>query len=82
MAIKHYIGQCPWCGRDANLGYACGEYFIYCGDGCDAPACFHSSKEATLKEYNEIIDKAFGSVACEGECHLCHDFLCDYYLRG
>ena len=48
-----------------TVQYACGEYFVYCDSEddlkctCNCPACFHSSKELTIQEWNTFVKNRF-----------------------
>lgn len=50
------LEKCPICKRQARIGYACGDYFVFCGDGnndCNAPMCDHPTLQTTITEWNE-----------------------------
>ena len=80
--MEEYIGQCPLCGEDAYVGCMLEKYYIFCSYGCSAPPCMHSTKEASLREYEKFIDGVFGHNSCDGDCYLCDDFLCTYFVKG
>lgn len=50
--------SCPFEFCEPVVGYACGEYFIWCASKddldcvCNCPSCFHSSEELTVTEWN------------------------------
>lgn len=47
------------CGGAVRVAYCCGEYFIVCENDCmDIPACFHSSEEQTIEEWNRRANDA------------------------
>jgi hypothetical protein len=43
---------CPICNVKPKMGYACGDYFMNCSDGCPSPMCDHASKEFTVQDWN------------------------------
>lgn len=51
------LAKCPVCKETPLLGYACGDFFIFCAEECPVPMCDHPSEEATVKEWNEWADK-------------------------
>lgn len=49
--------SCPICHVVPELLYACGDYFVYCSDGCPAPMCDHPSEDTTVHSWNEFVLK-------------------------
>lgn len=47
------LEQCPICHAEAKVGYACGDYFMYCSEGCPSPACDHPSESTTICSWND-----------------------------
>ena len=45
--------RCPICQHDAKVQYACGDYFIHCSGGCQAPMCDHATKGTTIIAWND-----------------------------
>lgn len=50
------LKPCPQCGEVPEIGYACGEYFIFSREEADC-ACnnfteMHSTKEQEIKAWN------------------------------
>lgn len=44
---------CPICHTSPKIGYACGDYFVYCSDGCLSPMCDHASENAATCSWND-----------------------------
>jgi len=49
------ITKCPICKTEAKLQYACGDYFIYCSDGCISPMCDHAGAAQTMEEWERWV---------------------------
>lgn len=59
---EHYSGigprwvpDCPICHQPAKLGYACGDYFIYCSPNCISPMCDHPDQLTTIVEWRDWV---------------------------
>lgn len=50
------IYSCPICNKVPKIFYACGDFFVYCSDGCLSPMCDHPSKESTIREWNFFVE--------------------------
>lgn len=54
------LKSCPFCKVPPEIGYVCGEYFIY-GENDNCPYCglsfseMHSSEEAQINAWNRRI---------------------------
>lgn len=51
------LRPCPICGAKAKVGYACGDYFVHCSEGCTSPMCDHPSIQQTIDHWNSWADK-------------------------
>ena len=47
------LKKCPICHEQAKIGYACGDYFAHCSDGCPSPMCDHASESTTVCAWND-----------------------------
>ena len=55
------LENCPSCGGSVKVDYCLGEYFISCENNCmDIPACFHTSKQYTINDWNERMNTRKG----------------------
>lgn len=58
------LKPCPFCGGEAKMMYACGEYFIGCENKCPQ---MHSGEEQTIEAWNRR------SLEPEGEDKVCDE---------
>lgn len=47
--------ECPICHVAPKIGYACGDYFMHCTDGCPSPACDHAAETTTACAWNDWV---------------------------
>lgn len=47
------LEPCPICHAEAKVGYACGDYFMYCSEGCPSLMCDHPSESTTICSWND-----------------------------
>jgi hypothetical protein len=47
------LKKCPICHEQAKIGYACGDYFAHCSDGCPSPMCDHPNENTTACSWND-----------------------------
>lgn len=50
--MPNQLTDCPICKKSARIGYACGDYFVYCSDGCISPMCDHPALDTTRNHWN------------------------------
>lgn len=50
--MNQQLIDCPICKKSARIGYACGDYFVYCSDGCISPMCDHPAVDDTIEEWH------------------------------
>lgn len=53
--VNILLPECPICHTIPKIGYACGEYFIYCTANCKSPMCDHSSMEFSIKDWKKFV---------------------------